>query len=108
MHTSLTFFLLTTCLLLAGLLLLTVSASAGYMELDVATEGKGATLYTSASGSGKAGILYNGFRTTNLDLEDVNGRYECYLTSDYSVWVNVDKAMSLWPEYDEAGYDEWE
>ncbi len=102
------FFLFAACLLLAGLLLLTVSASAGYMELDVATEGKGATVYTSDSGSGKAGILYNGFRTTNLELEDVNGRYECYLTSDYSVWVNVDKAMSLWPEYDEAGYDEWE
>ena len=102
-----TFFLLTTCLLLAGLLLLTVSASAGYMELDVATEGKGATVYTSDSGSGKAGILYNGYYTDWIDLEEINGRYECALTRSYSVWVNVDKAMSLWPE-EKVDPDEWD
>ena len=54
-----TFFLLAACLLLTTLLMLTVSASAGDVRLDVATEGKGVTVYTSATGSGKAGILYN-------------------------------------------------
>ncbi len=99
-----TFFLLTACLLLAGLLLLTVSASAGYNDVYVTTEGKGATVYTSSSGSGKAGILYNGYHT-GLDLEDVNGRYECDLTLEYSVWVNKEKAESLIPEGNET--EEW-
>ena len=101
-----TFFLLTACLLLAGLLLLTVSASAGDIRLDVATEGKGVTVYTSATGSGKAGILYNGYYKGLIGLEEINGRNECMLTSSYSVWVNVDKAFSLWPE-EKVDPDEW-
>ena len=94
------FFLFAACVLLACLLMMTVTASAGYNEVHVATEGKGTTVYTSASGSGKAGILYNGFYSL-LDLDEVNGRYECYLTNSYSVWVNRDKAESLYREDDE-------
>ena len=101
------FFLLAACVLLACLLMMTVSASAGYIELDVATEGKGVTVYTSSSGSGKAGILYNGYFTSYIDLEEVNERYKCYLTDSYSVWVNLDKAMSLWPK-EETDSGEWD
>ena len=102
-----TFFLLAACLLLTTLLMLTVSASAGDVRLDVATEGKGVTVYTSATGSGKAGILYNGYYKGLIGWEEINGRNECMLTRSYSVWVNVDKAFSLWPE-EIVDPDEWD
>ncbi len=101
-----TIFLLAASLLLAGLLLLTVSASAGYNSVYVTTEGKGATVYTASSGSGKAGILYNGYQTS-LDAKDVNGRYECELTYGYSVWVDLDKAESLYPQENKTNMEEW-
>ena len=63
----------------------------------------------------KAGILYNGFEE-ELSLDATDGRYECVLTRDYSVWINKADAASAEPAWTEdmdpdqwsAAYDEWD
>ncbi|MBQ6288202.1 MAG: SH3 domain-containing protein [Clostridia bacterium] len=102
------FMLVPVWLLLFGLLLWAGTASAGWNDFRVSTEGKGITVYSSSSGSSKAGILYNGYGN-GLSLESTNGRYECDLTLDYSVWVNQEKAESLIPQWtDKMENDEYE
>lgn len=83
-------------LLLCAQLLPAGSAFAGYNELIVATDGDGITVYTSSSGSKKAGILYNGY-TSELSLDDTHGRFSCLLTLDYTVWLNLEKAENRMP-----------
>ena len=78
------FMLVPVWLLLFGLLLWAGTASAGWNDFTVSTEGKGIAVYSSSSGSTKVGILYNGYHN-GLSLEETNGRYECDLTLDYSV-----------------------
>ena len=70
------------------------TASAGYNEMTVWTDGKGVTAYAASTGSKKAGILYNGFKN-ELSLESKHGRNSCSLTSDFTVWVDQAKAESL-------------
>ena len=94
------------CMLLAGVFVLPAgTAFAGYNEVIVATDGNGATVYTSASGNKKAGTLYNGYRQ-ELSLESENGRYDCILTKDYTVWINQEKATNREPS-GHQGSDEW-
>jgi len=85
-----------SALLVLLLSLVCTNALAGSDFVIVAAEGDGATVYTSSSGSKKAGILYNGF-SEHIALEPTNGRYECWLTSDYTVWIDVKKAEALLP-----------
>lgn len=93
--------------LLAGVFMLpAVPAFAGYNEVTVATDGDGVTVYTGSSGSKKAGILYNGFRN-EISLEPKNGRYDCFLTKDCTVWLDLDKATDRDPS-GQQGSDEWE
>ena len=102
------FMLVPVWLLLFGLLLWAGTASAGWNDFTVSTEGKGIAVYSSSSGSTKAGILYNGYYN-GLSLEETNGRYECDLTVDYSVWVNQEKAESLIPQWtDQMENDEYD
>jgi len=109
------FMLVPVWLLLFGLLLWAGTASAGWNDFTVSTEGKGIAVYSSSSGSTKVGILYNGYHN-GLSLEETNGRYECDLTVDYSVWVNQERAESLKPQWTakmendeyEALVDSWE
>ena len=77
-------------------LLMAWPAWAGYNELTVATDGEGILVYTSASGKKRAGLLYNGYRTS-LSLRPDNGLYACDLTSDLTVWLDQDKAMKDYP-----------
>ena len=95
-------------ILAAGMLALAIgSATAGYNDVTVCTDGDGAAVYTSSSGSKKAGILYNGY-STEISLNDVNGRYDCILTADYSVWVNKEKAEKKLPDYsDFESHEAW-
>ncbi len=86
---------LLAALLLAGL---TGFALAGENHLVVATDGEGIPVYTSAVGGRRAGVLYNGFDTYSIGLEETNGRYECRLTKETTVWVNQAKAQDLQPE----------
>ena len=98
----------TVCILalLAGMTVLPVqTACAGYNEVIVATDGDGAPVYTSSSGSKKAGILYNGY-WDSISLNPTNGRYDCTLTEDYTVWINQEKAMNREPS-ERQGSDEW-
>ncbi|MCR5297207.1 MAG: SH3 domain-containing protein [Clostridiales bacterium] len=93
--------------LLAGMAVLPARVVfAGYNEVIIATDGEGAAVYTGSSGSKKAGILYNGFRR-EISLEPKNGRYDCFLTDDYTVWLNVEKATNRDPSGFQ-GSDEWE
>lgn len=93
--------------LLAGVFMLpAVPAFAGYNEVVVATDGNGVTVYTGSSGSKKAGILYNGYKS-EIPLEPTNGRYDCFLTKDFTVWLNLDKATNREPS-GHHGSDEWE
>ena len=102
------FMLVPVWLLLFGLLLWAGTASAGWNGFTVSTEGKGIAVYSSSSGSTKVGILYNGYHN-GLSLEETNGRYECDLTLNYSVWVNQEKAESLIPQWtDQMENDEYD
>ena len=84
------------------------TAMAGYNDMTVAADGTGVTVYAAASGSKKAGILYNGYYT-DLSLESEHGRFSCILTRDYTVWVNLEKAESRKPKKGEnEDYDAWE
>lgn len=96
-------------LLILALLAFAVPAQAGENLLDVATDGKGIAVYTSSSGKKQAGILYNGY-SDDLSLEDTNGLYSCGLTSDYTVWLNQDKAEKNQPKDERIswGSPEWE
>ena len=95
-----------TLALLAGMPVLPEdTASAGYNEVIVATDGDGATVYTSSSGSKKAGILFNGYQN-ELPLNPTKGRYDCSLTKDYTVWLNLEKATNREPSGN-RGSDEW-
>ena len=88
-------------LLLAFMLLaLAAPAKAGWNPLDVAAEGKGIAVYTSSSGGKQAGILYNGY-SDSLSLEDTDGLYSCDLTTEYTVWLNQDKAEKNQPKVTE-------
>ena len=96
------------CALLAGVFVLpAVTAFAGRNEVVVVTDGDGVTVYTSSSGSKKAGILYNGYKT-EIPLEPKNNRYDCILTEDYTVWLNYEKATSREPSVNRgsAGWEE--
>ena len=111
------FMLVPVWLLLFGLLLWAGTASAGSNPLHVAVKkGNGIFVYTSASGSAKAGILYNGY-DNELSLEKTKGRFECLLTDQYSVWVDLKKTPLIpEPEWHDGmdnekwnvDYDEWE
>ena len=79
------------------LVFLAAPVQAGYNELRVMTDGKGAVVYTGSTGKKQAGILYNGY-VTSLSLEDENGLYSCWLTRDITVWVDQEKAQDGWPE----------
>jgi SH3-like domain-containing protein len=93
--------------LLSGLFMLpAVPAFAGYNEVIVATDGNGVTVYTGSSGSKKAGILYNGFKS-EISLEPTNGRYDCFLSTDCTVWLNLEKATNRDPSA-RHGSDDWE
>jgi len=92
--------------LLAGMFVLpAVTAFAGYNEVVVATDGSGVPVYTSSSGGKKAGILYNGYQH-ELSLEPKNGRYDCFLTEDCTVWLNLEKATNREPA-EHHGSDSW-
>lgn len=94
--------------LLPGMMALPAqTALAGYNEVIVCTDGKGAAVYAASSGSKKAGILYNGF-WEEVSLDDENGRNSCMLTENYTVWLNMEKATNHTPvrEKDED-YDAW-
>ena len=95
--------------LLLGTQILPVPAAfAGYNDMTVATDGTGVTVYAAASGSKKAGILYNGYYD-ELSLEAENGRYSCVLTQDYTVWVNEEKATNREPvRGKDEDHDAWE
>ena len=92
-------------LLLSAQILPVRTAHAGYNEVIVATDGDGAAVYTGSSGSKKAGILYNGYRS-EISLEPTKGRYSCSLTKDFTVWINPEKASDRKPPKHE-GSDEW-
>lgn len=94
--------------LLIGMQVLTArTALAGYNEVIVCTDGKGAAAYAASSGSKKAGILYNGF-WEEISLDDDNERNSCMLTGDYTVWLNVDKATNRAPVREKGeDYDAW-
>ena len=95
-------------LLLGTLILSAPAAFAGYNEMTVATDGTGVTVYAASTGSGKAGILYNGYNS-ELSLESEHGRFSCILTQDYTVWVNTEKAESLYSARKEnEDHDAWE
>ncbi len=79
------------------IILFTAPASAGSNPVLVAVNGKGIAVYTASGGSKQAGILYNGYNT-ELSLEPKNGLYSCYLTVDYSVWMDQKKAESALPD----------
>jgi len=79
-------------------------AHAGWNWMTVATDGDGIPVYTSSSGSRKAGILYNGYNA-DLSLEDKNGLYSCRLTRDLTVWLDQDKAMKYYPRNSEGFLD---
>lgn len=87
-------------LLALALLAFSAPAQAGWNPLDVATDGVGIAVYTSSSGGKQAGVLYNGY-SNDLDLEPTNGLYSCNLTSEYTVWLNQDKAEKNQPEVTE-------
>ena len=95
-------------LLILALLALSAPAQAGWNPLDVAADGIGIVVYTSSSGGKQAGVLYNGYRD-DLDLEPTNGLYSCTLTSEYTVWLNQDKAQKNQPKDDSIGWysPEW-
>jgi SH3-like domain-containing protein len=100
--------LLCALALLLGMQVLPAPAHAGYNDMTVATDGTGVTVYAASSGSGKAGILYNGYYS-DLSLEPEHGRYSCMLTLDYTVWVNTDKAENRRPAREEnEDHDAWE
>ena len=86
-----------------GLMLLLIvlaagsSAQAGTNDVFVATGGEGAPVYASATSQRQVGTLYNGF-SADIGLDEVNGRYDCALTKDTTVWINQRKAESLLPE----------
>lgn len=94
-------------MLLCAQILPVRTARAGYNEVIVCADGNGAAVYTASSGSKKAGILYNGFkREVSLDAE--NDRNSCILTGDYTVWVNMEKAMDREPVREKGeDYDAW-
>lgn len=87
-------------LLTMALLAFSAPAQAGWNPLDVAADGKGIAVYTSSSGGKQAGILYNGY-SDDLSLEDTDGLYSCDLTSEYTVWLNQDKAEKNQPKVTE-------
>ena len=93
-------------MLLTGVFLLPAeTAFAGYNELVVATDGVGTPVYSSSSGGKKIGILYNGYRN-ELSMEPVGDRYDCFLTQDFTVWLNLEKAMNREPAGN-MGSDGW-
>ena len=92
-------------LLSCALVLPVGTAFAGYNEVIVATDGDGITVYSSSSGSKKAGILYNGYKE-EISLDSKNGMYDCTLTREYTVWINQEKAMNREPSEREDS-DEW-
>ena len=104
------FMLVPVWLLLFGLLLWAGTASAGSNPLHVAVKkGNGISVYTASSGSTKAGILYNGY-DNELSLDQTNGRNECYLTGNYSVWIDLKKSSQI-PEpewHDGMDNDQWD
>ena len=106
-HSRLFLLICVFLLSLSVFILLAGSALAGSNPLTVATDGSGIAVYSDSSGSKKVGILYNGF-TDELDLEPTNGRYSCYLTKDFTVWLNQEKAMNrTLSRSDYADYDDW-
>ena len=79
-------------MLTAGMMMLAVgSALAGWNDVTVCTDGDGAPVYASSGASKKAGIMYNGYYS-GIGLDEVNGRYDLWLTSDYTVWIDSVKA----------------
>ena len=96
-------------ILAAGMLALAIgSATAGWNDVTVCTDGDGITVYTSSNGSKKAGILYNGYGS-GISLDEENGRYSCLLTADYTVWLNQNKAQSKLPDYsDFESHEAWQ
>ena len=80
--------LLILCLIM---MLFASAAHAGYNDVCVAADGEGIAVYTSSSGSKKAGVLYNGYQA-DLSLESTNDLYSCWLTRDVTVWLDQDKA----------------
>lgn len=72
-------------------------AQAGWNGVTVATEGKGVYVYASSGAKDACGILYNGY-DGSLSLEETNDRYSCFLTVDYTVWLNQKKAQEKLPK----------
>ena len=96
-------------MLAAGMMVLAAgSALAGWNDVTVCTDGDGAPVYAASGASKKAGIMYNGYYS-GIGLDEVNGRYDLWLTSDYTVWIDSEKATNRRPVIN--NYDarkEWE
>ena len=92
----------------AALLLAAGSALAGYNAVRICTDGDGAPVYASSGASKKAGIMYNGY-SSDIGLDEKNGRYDLWLTNDYIVWIDSEKAENRTPSFnDYTARKEWE
>lgn len=95
-----------TLVILLLLMSLAATALAGANGMTVATNGRGIEVYATSGGRKAVGLLYNGY-SVSLGLEETNGRYDCWLTHDLTVWVDQDEAMKHYP-VDERGFHDYD
>ena len=83
---------------LAVMMLYVPPACAGEIDLTIEAQENGVDVYSSYTSKKSMGLLYNGYMLTGYPREK-NGRNDFSLTSEYSVYIDLEKAREKLPEH---------